>query len=64
MEAIDFFICSFEYGNINISSAKSIIPDEYYRKLSVTLLQENFSLLSNSILTEQERENIQEGIIF
>lgn len=57
-----FISCFFSYGKIDISSAHVITPEVYYRKLSVHLLQQNYSLLKNSILTNQQRDNIKQGI--
>ena len=34
-----YISCSFSNGKINISSVKSVLPNKYYRKLSLDLLQ-------------------------
>ena len=54
--------CSFFNGKINVSSVKSVSPNKYYRKLSLCLLQKNYALLHNSILTDAQKEKIKMGI--
>ena len=57
-----YISCSFFNGKINISSVKSVLPNQYYRNLSLNLLQRNYALLRNSILTDTQKENIEKGI--
>lgn len=57
-----YISCSFYNGKINTSSVKSVLPSEYYRKLSLNLLQKNYALLHNSILTDAQKEKIKKGI--
>lgn len=57
-----FISCFFDHGKIDISSAHIVTPEAHYRELSVQLLQQNYSLLKNSILTDQQRESIKQGI--
>lgn len=57
-----FISCFFNHGKIDVSSAHIVVPEEHYRKLSVRLLQQNYSLLKNSILTNQQRDCIKQGI--
>ena len=59
-----FILFRFSHGKIDISSARNISPDEYYKRLSIKLLQRNYDLLQNSILTDQQRNNIRQGIVF
>lgn len=59
-----YICCSFFDGKINTSSVKSVSPSEYYRKLSLNLLQSNYALLHNSILTDAQKEKIKKGIPF
>jgi len=59
-----FLKCSYSYGKINITTAQNIHPESYFRELSVNLLMQNYALLHNSILTDQQKENIQKGIPF
>lgn len=57
-----FLSCFFNHGNLDISSAHTVTPGTHYRELSLRLLQRNYSLLKNSILTNQQRDNIKRGI--
>lgn len=59
-----FILCSFDHGKIDLSTAKAICPQEYYKRISIDLLQKNFELLNNSILTDKQREDIKHGILF
>ncbi|QTV78825.1 type II toxin-antitoxin system RnlB family antitoxin [Phascolarctobacterium sp. Marseille-Q4147] len=59
-----FILCSFDHGKIDLSTVRTIYPHECYRKISIDLLQKNFELLHNSILTDRQRENIKHGILF
>ncbi|MBS5334562.1 MAG: type II toxin-antitoxin system RnlB family antitoxin [Firmicutes bacterium] len=59
-----FILCSFDHGKIDLSTVKTICPQEYYKKISIDLLQKNFELLHNSILTDKQREDIKHGILF
>lgn len=59
-----FILCSFDHGKIDLSTVKTICPQKYYKKISIDLLQKNFELLHNSILTDKQREDIKHGILF
>ncbi len=59
-----FILCPFDNGKIDVNSIKNVHPSEDYRKLSVELLQKNFSFLHNSILTDQQKESIKKGVAF
>ena len=59
-----YLICPFSNGTLLVSSAKNVSPSQYYRRLSLDLLKENSALLSNSILTDKQRELIKAGIPF
>lgn len=56
-----FVKCSFSNGEIDLVSAKNVIPAIEYRQLSVKLLQENYEYVYNSILTEEQRKMILNG---
>lgn len=57
-----FLSCFFSHGKLDISSAHAATPGTHYRELSLRLLQRNYSSLRNSILTNQQRDNIKRGI--
>ena len=59
-----FIVCSFDHGRIDLNSTQNIFPSDCYKKISIDLLQENFALLQNSILTDKQKESIRKGIIF
>lgn len=59
-----FIICPYNYGELDIESAKNVVPSEWCKKMSVDLLRENLESLHNSILTDRQRECIRQGIAF
>ncbi len=59
-----FITCSFNKGKVNISTAKNTSPDDSYKKLTIDLLKQHYSLLHNSILSDKEKDNIMNGILF
>lgn len=59
-----FILFKFSHGKVDINSARNIVPDEYYKRLSIKLLQRNYDLLDNSILTDQQRNDVRQGIAF
>lgn len=59
-----FLSCLFDHGRIDLSTVKTICPQEYYRRISIDLLKKNIELLHNSILTDRQRESIKKGIAF
>lgn len=59
-----FMRCPFDHGILDVNAAQNVIPSEYYKILSVQLLQQNYALLENSILTDQQKCNVKKGIAF
>lgn len=59
-----FIACLYKYGKIDINSTKVIEPKQSCKKISLDLLKKNFPLLKNSILTDQQLYNIEQGIVF
>lgn len=59
-EANRFIGCNYRYGKIDLSTAKIIQPIEFYRELAKIALKANTCYISNSILTEDERREIEE----
>ena len=57
-----FFSCLFDHGEINLSTAQTVLPADYYRKLATQLLRDNIPRLKYSILTDQQKESIRKGI--
>lgn len=58
-----FISCSFNYGKFDFTTAKNVNPSDALKKISIDLLQKNFDMLSNSILTDKQKENIRQGVI-
>ena len=56
--------CSFYNGKIDVSTAINVTPDEECRQISLAILKENIAILNNSILTEKQKANIINGILF
>ena len=59
-----FMSCKFSQGKINFKTAHIVNPAEYYRKETVKWLHDNYSYVENSILTEEQRNNIKNNIVF
>jgi hypothetical protein len=59
-----FIACDFRDGEINLSTARKVVPDNKYKCLTVKLLQQNYDLLQCSILSDHQRELIMEGQTF
>lgn len=56
-----FIGCDFRDGEIILSTAKNIKPDNIYKDLTIKLLQQNSGMLKCSILSDHQRELIMEG---
>lgn len=59
-----FMSCEFSKGKIDYKTAKSVNPDDYFRKETVYWLHDNYSYVENSILTEEQRNKIRSRIVF
>lgn len=59
-----YMVCSYSNHKIDISTAENVLPNDWYRQLSIKMLQKNWNVLSNSILTDEQKENIRCGIAF
>ena len=59
-----FIACDFRDGEIILSTAKNIKPDNIYKELTTKLLQQNSKMLKCSILSDHQRELILEGQSF
>lgn len=59
-----FICCNFHDGKIDISSTKNANPSDNIKRESVRLLKEYSECCRYSILTEDERQCIEKGLIF
>ena len=59
-----FLLCEFDHGNIVVESAENINPDETYKEKTIKLLNKNKEIVENSILTDSEKDNIYNNIVF
>ena len=59
-----FMSCKFSNGKIDFRTAKTVKPNGYYRKEIVNWLHNNYCYVEHSILTEDQRQNIKNNIIF
>ena len=57
-----FMSCEFSNGKIDFKTAQIVNPDEYYRKETVDWLHDNYSYVENSILTDEQRQKIKNGL--
>jgi hypothetical protein len=56
-----FISCQFSFGKIDLASARNIESRKEYKKITIELLQPNYSNLRYSILTETQLNMIREG---
>jgi len=59
-----FIACEFKNGEIILSTAINVTPENKYKNLSIRLLQQNYGLLKYSILSDNQRELILAGQVF
>lgn len=59
-----FMSCLFKNGKLDLSTAHTVIPAEYYRKKTVEFLHDNYCYVENSILTDEQRQKIKDKIVF
>lgn len=59
-----YISCIYNCGELELNSAQYVVPDEYYKKLSVKILKKNMGIVKNSILTSHQKECIAKGITF
>lgn len=59
-----FISCSLQDGKLDMATARIVIPDGRFRKITAELLHDNFVYVEHSILTEYQRECIKKGIVF
>lgn len=59
-----FISCEFTKGKINFKTAKIVGLDELSRKETVGWLRNHYSYVENSILTEEQRRKIRNGVAF
>lgn len=59
------FICfDFQNGKIDLKTAHIVSPADLFRKETVEWLHDNYSYVEHSILTEDQRQKVKDGIIF
>lgn len=56
-----FIQCVVKHGKIDLSTAKNIMPQELFKKITSEELRRNQKVLDNSILTEKQRSLIKQG---
>lgn len=59
-----FISCLFKNGKLDLSTAHTVVPSEYYRNKTIEFLHDNYCYVENSILTEVQRQNIKDKIVF
>lgn len=56
-----FIQCAIKEGKIDLTTAKNIVPQELFKKITSEELRRNRKVLDNSILTERQRLLIIQG---
>lgn len=59
-----FICCNFENGKLDLKTAHVVIPMERFYKETIRMLHDNCNYLENSILTENQRLKIKNGLGF
>lgn len=59
-----FLSCEFANRKIDFATARTVVPNEYYRIRTITWLHDHDSYVDNSILTEEQRQKIRNKIAF
>lgn len=59
-----FMSSDFTQGKLDFRTAQIVQPAEYFRRKTNEWLHDNYSLVENSILTEQQRQKIKDKIVF
>ncbi len=59
-----FLLCEFDNGNIIVDSSENVEPDDSYKEKTIKLLNKNKDIIENSILTDAEKNNIYNNVIF
>ena len=57
-------LCEFDNGNIIVDSSENVEPDDSYKEKTIKLLNKNKDIIENSILTDAEKNNIYNNVIF
>lgn len=59
-----FISCEFKDRKLDFQTAYIVNPTEIFRKKTVDWLHNHYIYVENSILTEEERQKIRDGIVF
>lgn len=59
-----YISCVYNCGKLILNSAQYVVPDDYYKKLSIEILRDNMSVVENSILTSYQKKCILNGVVF
>ena len=59
-----FISCEFKKGKLLLETAKVVNPIETLKKETIIILQNKYSYLENSILTDSQRKKVIDGIVF
>lgn len=57
-----FMSCDFKNGKLDFRTARVVSPSDFFRKETVNWLQDNYSYVENSILTELQRQKVRDGV--
>ncbi len=59
-----FIKCSFLKGRLDLNKAQIVKPSDYLKRESVKWLHNNYHYVTNSILSDEQREKIKDNVIF
>lgn len=59
-----FISCIFSKGRLNFKTTQIVEPAECIKKETIKWLHNNYSYVENSILTEEQRRNIKDNVVF
>lgn len=59
-----FICCDFQNGKLDLKTARIVSPTDLFRKETVAWLHDNYNYVEHSILTENQRQKVKDGIAF
>lgn len=59
-----FISCEFKNGKLDFQTACIVSPADFFRKETVGWLHNHYSFVEHSILTEEQRQKVRDGIAF
>ena len=59
-----FICCNFKNGKLDFKTAYTVLPKDFFREETARWLHDNYQYVEYSILTEDQRKKVKNGIVF